>query len=96
MKELNDPFDEALARIRAADRLAVWALIACERMAANLGLPSPLDRIIAETAGVDPTSTPATGRDLMVKERSEAIMAATLVFLRDLRDQQWAMGRGGL
>lgn len=92
MGELDDPFDEALARIRAADRLAVWALVACERMAVDLGLPSPIDRIIEETGEVDPTASPPTGRDLMVNERSEAIMAETLGFLRDLRDRRRAMG----
>lgn len=94
MKDLDDPFDEALARIRAADRLAVWAIVACERMAADLGLVSPIDRIIAEIDSVDPTATQARGRDLMVRARSEAIMAETLEFLRDLRDRRRATGGG--
>lgn len=93
MNELRDPFDEALARIRAADRLAVWALVEVERLALALGQPSPIDRILTETAEVDPTQTPAKGRDLMVKERSEAIMTTTLLFLRDLRNRRRAVGK---
>ena len=88
MAEISDPFDEALARIRAADRLALWALVTVERLSVALGQPSPIDRIAREIDTVDPTATPFVGRDLQVQERASEIIAGHLAFLQSLRAAQ--------
>ena len=79
--------DDIAARTLAAERLALAALVAMERMSMALRQESALDRLADELDGLEPATIGALTRDPGLQRRSTEIMSEHVVALQDRRDR---------
>jgi hypothetical protein len=83
----TDLAEDIAARTLAAERLALAALVAMERMSMALRQESALDRLADELDGLEPATVETLTRDLRLQRRSTEIMAQHVVALQDRRDR---------